>query len=247
MDLKIVNIESLISTNSYLFDLAGKQDAEEGLVIITDNQTAGKGLGNNTWESQAGKNLTFSILIKPGFLRAEQQFVITQLVSLAILGVCKKILGGDYLKIKWPNDIYAGNKKLAGILIQNIVKGNSISYSIIGIGLNVNQQVFVSDAPNPVSMIQLLGEALDRGSLLDEILNEFDNAYSDFMKIPETIGLDRNFIDNLYGIGESRFFIDKDGRFEGMIVGVNDYGQLLIKKAEGSICVYAYKEVEFEL
>lgn len=245
MRFNIKNVGTVQSTNSYLFDLVGRNE-EEGLVIITDNQTAGKGLGKNHWESQTGKNLTFSILLKPEFLKPEKQFVITQLVSLSILKVCKEKLSSNHLKIKWPNDIYAGNKKLAGVLVQNIVKGDSISHSIIGIGLNVNQEVFVSDAPNPVSMILLLGKTLKLDLLLDDILNEIDKNYSSFTTLTEVM-LNKNYTDNLYRIAHSNYFTDKDGRFEGEILGVNNYGQLKIKKASGQTCIYSYKEVEFEL
>ena len=246
VDFKIVKIENVSSTNKYLFDLIGIKDKEEGLVIITDNQTAGKGLGDNHWESQAGKNLTFSILLKPSFLKPEQQFVLTQIVSLAILKVCKKELNSEFLKIKWPNDIYAGNKKLAGILVQNIVKGNRISHSIIGIGLNVNQEDFVSNAPNPVSMIQLLGKSLRLDLLLTDILNEIEKIYQP-LTTETTTWLNNNYTNNLYRIDQSHFFTDKDGRFKGDILGVNNYGQLKIKKPSGQTCIYSYKEIEFEL
>ena len=246
MDFKIVNIESVPSTNKYLFDLIGKKDEEEGLVIITDNQTAGKGLGDNHWESQAGKNLTFSILLKPSFLKPEMQFVLTQIVSIAILKVCKKELNSEFLKIKWPNDIYAGNKKLAGILVQNIVKGSSISHSVIGIGLNVNQDKFVSNAPNPVSMIQLMGRPINKDLLLEDILNEIETIYKS-LTAEKVTWLNNNYTSNLYRIDQPHFFTDKDGRFEGEILGVNNYGQLKVKKANGQIYNYNYKEVEFEL
>ncbi len=247
MEFEVVNIEAVPSTNNYLFNLVGEKDLEEGLVINTDNQTAGKGLGENKWESQVGKNLTFSILLKPDFIKAEDQFVITQIVSLAIWKVCKEKLNTESLKIKWPNDIYVGNKKLAGILVQNIIKGNSISHSIIGIGLNTNQEEFVSDAPNPISMIQLLKMPLERDSLLKEILREINNNYTAFMSTHIDSLLNNNYIENLFRMGETHFYGDKNSRFEGKIIGVDKYGQLRIKKSSGDICIYAYKEVEFVL
>ena len=246
MDFKVENIEAVPSTNNYLFDLVEKKDLDEGLVIITDNQTAGKGLGENHWESEAGKNLTFSILLKPFFLKPEQQFVLTQIVSLAILKACKKELNSELLKIKWPNDIYAGNKKLAGILVQNIIKGNSISHSIIGIGINVNQENFVSNAPNPVSMIQLLEKPLKLDSLLTDILSEIEKIYQP-LTTETTSWLNNNYTNNLYRIDQTYFFTDKDGRFRGEILGVNNYGQLKVKKPSGQICIYSYKEIEFKL
>jgi len=247
MKFEIVNIESTPSTNQYLFDLISKDDVDEGLVINTDDQTAGKGMGTNLWESEPGRNLSFSFLLQPEFIKPENQFVITQIVSLAILTVCQKSLKREDVKIKWPNDIYAGDKKLAGVLVQNIIKANKISHSVIGIGLNVNQEKFISDAPNPVSMIQLSGIDFDKDKLLNEILFEIKQNYSRIRVYPVSSWLTSKYLENLYRINQSNYFTDKDGKFKGEIVGISKYGQLRIKRSGGHIELYAYKEVEFEL
>lgn len=246
MKFEILHIQSLPSTNQYLFNLISEEDVVEGLVINTESQTAGKGMGTNLWESESGKNLSFSLLIKPDFMKPENQFVITQIVSLAIQNVCQKNLNREDVKIKWPNDIYVGNKKLAGILVQNIIKANNISHSVIGIGLNVNQMNFVSDAPNPVSMRQLSGIEFNRDKLLNEILFEIQENYSRIKIYPVSVWLKSRYLENLFRINQVHLFTDKNGKFKGEIVGIDDFGQLKIKKSDGEITLYGYKEVEFE-
>ena len=245
MKFNILNIESLASTNQYLFDIVSNNNATEGLVINTENQINGKGQGNNKWESEAGKNLSFSLLLAPYFLAADKQFVITQIVSISILNICEKYLPDSTIRIKWPNDIYVNDKKIAGILIQNIIKGNSISNSVVGIGLNVNQSVFISDAPNPISIIQLTGVDLDREKILKEILGEIEKNYSRLMAYPQTKWLNDNYIKHLYRFDQDCSFTDNNGSFTGRITGVNKFGQLEILKSNGEQPSYGYKEVEF--
>lgn len=247
MKFKTINIESIPSTNQYLFNLISEKEMSEGLVINTDNQTAGQGMGKNLWESEKGKNLSFSLLLKPDFLKPEKQFVITQIVSLAILNVCRRNLDSEMVHIKWPNDIYVADKKIAGVLVQNIIKASSISDSVVGIGLNVNQEKFISDAPNPVSMIQLAGVTFSREKLLTELLEEIEQNYSRIRVYPQTSWINSKYVENLYRINQSFYFTDKNGRFKGEIIGIDNYGQLKIKKADGDVLLYAYKEVEFEL
>ena len=166
MDFRIIHIEETDSTNRWL-----KENGEGTMVVVADYQTAGKGCGTNSWESERGKNLTFSMLIHPTDIPASQQFRITEVVSVALCEVLERYLLtvpelAEGLSIKWPNDIYRGDKKICGVLIENRLQGNVIVDSIIGIGLNVNQTEFVSDAPNPVSLRQLLGREIDREALL---------------------------------------------------------------------------------
>ncbi len=158
MEFKIVHIEETDSTNRWLRSFGSKEDrnigganSETSIVVVADYQTAGKGCGTNTWESERGKNLTFSMLIHPKGIPANQQFHITEIVSVAL---CKMLQSYIYNKveIKWPNDIYVDDKKICGILIENRLQRTDIKDCIIGIGLNVNQTVFKSDAPNPVSI-----------------------------------------------------------------------------------------------
>ena len=167
MDFKVIHIEETDSTNRWL-----KEHGEGETLVVAEYQTAGKGCGSNSWESEKGKNLTFSMLIHPD-ITAHDQFRITEVTSVAL---CETLAPYIYNKveIKWPNDIYIGDKKICGMLIENRLQGSTVVDSIIGIGLNVNQRVFESDAPNPVSMWQLLGQDTDREALLQRFLQKWD-------------------------------------------------------------------------
>jgi len=245
MHFEILDIASVPSTNVFLFDKIRVEETVEGLVIAANEQTAGRGLGKNVWESEVGKNLTFSVLLKPEFLEAANQFVITQMLSLSVLNVLKKYFTADVLKVKWPNDIYVSDRKIAGILVQNIVKGKSISHSVVGIGINVNQKKFVSNAPNPVSIIQITNKITSLKVLLAEFLSELNSIYSNYKTVQSQIELKEIYLNNMYRFQQQHYFIDGNGHFEGKIIGVDAFGQLQIKDSSHKIRVYSYKEVEF--
>ena len=231
MEYKIIHIEETDSTNRWL-----KAHGEGTMVVVADYQTAGKGCGTNSWESERGKNLTFSMLIHPTDIPASQQFRITEVVSVALCEVLEQYIGD--VSIKWPNDIYMGDKKICGVLIENRLQGNVIVDSIIGIGLNVNQTEFVSDAPNPVSLRQLLGREIDREALLHDFLETLETVSSS----ETTYSAYRN---KLFRMGKQAVFSDETGRFEGTIQDVETDGRLLIKDLAGQARRYAFKEVQF--
>ena len=178
MNWKIIHIDETDSTNRWLCNnpslfrdnpslldnkggLLSDNEIGNGVVVVADYQTAGRGCGTNRWESERGKNLLFSVMLHPENVPANRQFQISRAISLAIVDALGEWVGD--LSIKWPNDIYWRNGKLAGILIENSLQGSMIRDSIIGVGLNVNQRAFHSDAPNPVSMYQLTGQETDIG------------------------------------------------------------------------------------
>jgi BirA family biotin operon repressor/biotin-[acetyl-CoA-carboxylase] ligase len=231
MDFKLIHIEETDSTNRWL-----KAHGEGKMVVVADYQTAGKGCGTNSWESERGKNLTFSMLIHPTDIPASQQFRITEVVSVALCEVLEQYIGD--VSIKWPNDIYMGDKKICGVLIENRLQGNVIVDSIIGIGLNVNQTEFVSDAPNPVSLRQLLGREIDREALLHDFLETLETVSSS----ETTYSAYRN---KLFRMGKQAVFSDETGRFEGTIQDVETDGRLLIKDLAEQERRYAFKEVQF--
>lgn len=238
MDFRIIHIEETDSTNRWL-----KENGEGTMVVVADYQTAGKGCGTNSWESERGKNLTFSMLIHPTDIPASQQFRITEVVSVALCEVLERYLLtvpelAEGLSIKWPNDIYVGDKKICGVLIENRLQGNVIVDSIIGIGLNVNQTTFLSDAPNPVSLRQLLGREIDREALLHDFLETLETVSSS----ETTYSAYRN---KLFRLGKQAVFLDKAGRFEGTIQDVETDGRLLIRDLSGQERRYAFKEVQF--
>jgi BirA family biotin operon repressor/biotin-[acetyl-CoA-carboxylase] ligase len=232
MKWKIVHIDETDSTNRWL-----KDHGEGTMVVATDYQTAGKGCGSNAWESERGKNLTFSMLIHPDGIAAREQFRITEVVSVAL---CRTLQPYIYNKveIKWPNDIYVGDRKLCGILIENRLQGNVIVDCIIGIGLNVNQRVFLSDAPNPVSMYQLTGQETDREALLADFLQTFDQEWQN-----KTNGSE--YRELLYRKGKDGLYEDKTGRFVARLADVLPDGRLLLVDEAGKEHTYAFKEVSF--
>ena len=234
MDFKVVHIDETESTNRWLKD----QKSSDVSVVVADYQTAGKGCGSNSWESERGKNLTFSVLLHPKEIPASCQFRISEIVSVALCKVLEQYLSP--LTIKWPNDIYVGDRKICGILIENRLQGSSILDSIVGIGLNVNQTVFLSDAPNPVSMKQILGREVDREELLQAFLKELDAVYA--MDIEP---LTADYRQRLYRKDGFYEYQDADGVFKAKLLNVQDDGRLVLLDTDGKARYYAFKEVSF--
>ena len=245
MQFEIKTFDALPSTNAYAAKLIMEQQAAEGLVISTADQTQGKGHGSNSWESEKGKNLTLSLILQPRFLKAAEQFFITQVVSLALYDIVQKQLPDQQIRIKWPNDLYCGNKKLAGVLIQNFLKGNQINYSVAGIGLNVNQEFFVSDAPNPASMIQFTHKPLPLDALRNELLHAIEYYYQCISGPDTRKDVHNTYMERLYRRGQISEYKDENGVFSGKITDISAFGQLMIEDLAGKTRVYNFKEVEF--
>lgn len=236
MDWKILHIEETDSTNQWVkAHLDELRQEGRPFCVTTDYQTAGRGCGTNRWESERGKNLLFSLLVSPNGIRANKQFRISMAISLAICKALGQHLG--YLTIKWPNDIYWRDGKIGGILIENTLQGNSVRDSIIGVGLNVNQREFRSNAPNPVSMWQISEQETDRDALLHDILTTFEDFLGRYNKESYTAMLYRR-----HGFFP---YADKDGAFMAEIVDVEDDGHLLLMDDNGRERRYAFKEVTF--
>ena len=231
MDFNIIHIDETDSTNRWLKDHPSTKDT----VVWTDFQTAGRGCGTNTWESERGQNLLFSVLIHPVSLPANQQFHISMAISLSI---CEALEQHTHdISIKWPNDIYWRDRKICGILIEHTLKGSNIKDSIIGIGLNVNQQVFHSDAPNPVSLWQITGQETDREQWLHDILHNFMQNLGQDLKA--------RYMDKLYRRSGFHPYTDKTGTLTAEIADIEDDGHLLLRDEQGQLHRYAFKEVQF--
>lgn len=243
----IYHIDSVDSTNNYTFELCKKTKVKEGSVYIADEQYAGKGHNQNHWESEKGKNLTLSLVIHPGFIEPSQQFLITQIISLAITDLLKTIVNKNDVKIKWPNDIYIRDSKVCGILIQNSIVGNKIDYSIVGIGLNVNQKEFYSDAPNPISILNCINEESDLDKQLNSLLSFIGNRYKQLKNKSELPAIESEYLMNLYRYKKVSDFIDDNGAFTGKIVGIGEYGRLIISTGSGVVKQYNFKEIELVL
>ncbi len=237
--MQIVRYKELSSTNLHFHELLKKGKPEEGAIIITENQTAGRGQAGNYWESEPGKNLTFSIILYPEKIKANEQFIISQITALSLKNVLDTYISG--ITIKWPNDIYFQNKKIAGILIENSLTANAIDSSIIGIGLNVNQEIFHSNAPNPVSLKQITGVDFDLDHLLQQIQTQILTIYK--KTDPEEIK--KNYVNSLYRKTGLHHYADKEGIFLASIHSIDLNGRLILEKENGEKREYAFKEVLF--
>nr|WP_321358462.1 biotin--[acetyl-CoA-carboxylase] ligase [uncultured Draconibacterium sp.] len=241
IDKNIIVFNELDSTNNYAKQLV-KEKAAQGTVVLAHYQESGRGQVGNFWESERNKNLLFSVILYPGFLDAGKQFYISKVVSLALSDVLKQHLND--VKIKWPNDIYVGERKIAGILIENTVKGIALDSSIVGIGVNVNQEQFLSNAPNPVSMKQLLKKEFDIQDILKAFLQKLEN-YIEILREGRLEKVDAEYFQSLFR-NEGLYPYRKDGKeFSARIAGIGSFGQLQLEESDGNVTEYMFKEVEF--
>lgn len=239
---KILKLVKLDSTNNYATANALKNNWPEGTVVLAEEQLSGRGQRNNKWESKAGQNLLLSIVLYPGFLPVQLQFLLSKVIALGVADVVK--LFAEEVRIKWPNDIYVGDKKVAGILIETSITGHELGTCVAGIGLNVNQLVFESDAPNPVSLAQLRNRKLKRNEVFNLLTEAIDQWYGTLCRA-DTGRIDKHYLDRLYRYGLAASYRDKNGIFQGTITGLNEIGQLQIEDESGHLRTYHFKEVEF--
>ena len=234
----------------YRFDTLGSSNDEackpqyvEGDIILAQRQTAGRGQRGHTWESREGENLTFSLLLEPLFLSPSEQFLISECVAL---GVCDALLHyGIEAQIKWTNDIYIGDRKLAGILIEHKLQGSALARTVAGIGLNVNQKAFSDDLPNPISMAQASGREFDREQVLQTVVTSLMARYEQ-LRDGGAKELQADYHQRLYRLGQEHCYALPDGsRFRGIIHGVEPTGALRIENERGELLSFLFKEVEF--
>ncbi len=239
---KIYFFEQLTSTNSEAVRVMKENHIPEGSVISAGYQSAGRGQKGNSWESSEGKNLLISIILYPSIINPGEQFLISMAISL---GICEFLR--NYIpecKIKWPNDIYVFNDKIAGVLIENSVMGDKIEYSVAGIGLNINQEKFLSNAPNPISLKMVTGLDYDLTKCLYQLLSGLDRWYKqllsgNFQKIRS------DYISSLYRVGEWHDYSDDEGVFRGCIDSVEADGKLKLLRENGCHSLYGFKEIAF--
>ena len=239
---QIIQLDSMESTNDYTSNYLKKKPLATGSIICTLFQSQGKGLGKNTWESEKGKNILLSLVVYPTFLNIEDQFMLSKAVSLGIFNYCQT--KSEYIKIKWPNDIYYKNQKLAGILIENAVKGSTIEQSIIGIGLNVNQEQFLSYAPNPVSLKQITKKTYSIEQEIVKLRNNIQFFYEK-LKAGNYNSINQEYLKCLYNFGMvKRYKVNKE-IIKGKITGVNEFGHLQLTTSNEEKKEFDLKEIEF--
>lgn len=277
----MIHLEEVRSTNTWLLEaLAHGEEFADGTVVWTSRQTAGRGQVGNSWEAEPEKNLSMSMLLKPSMIHPREQFVISELTALAVRQTVEDVLAKVSacnsktsiqhvpVSIKWPNDIYVGDEKIAGILIENQLQGAQISHSILGIGLNINQEHWIGNAPNPTSLKLIAAKELDfakdfdierfdpeKGFDVEKVLLHLTCLLKDFYQqlTADTEvakkSLHQQFCSHLYR-GEGFFpYVDAETgeAFEARIVNVAKTGQLHLQTREGTEKIYSFKEVKFVL
>ena len=240
--------DTIDSTNSEA--LRQFKESDDFTVFAAKYQTSGRGQKGTSWESAVGKNLTFSIVLKYSNLKIENQFVISKIVTLGI----KRYLKSRSIdaKIKWPNDIYVNDNKICGILIENFLSGDILSGSIAGIGLNVNQELFSSDAPNPISMKNTLNRDFKLEEELEALsgfIYEIYYSYFNYLSSSTENRLDGEYRESLYRLEELHAYEETPGneRIFARILGIAPDASLILEKEDGSTKMYQFKEIRYIL
>lgn len=245
--MKITTIEECASTNSYVAQHSGELADMTFLRAVT--QTAGRGQRGNFWESEPGRNLSFSLCFKPEGIAPNRQFAISEAVALGVVAYLRH-RGVDAL-VKWPNDIYVGDRKICGILIEHTLMGNEISRTIAGVGINVNQEVFESPAPNPVSLKQLTGQEYELYVEMKLVAEEIAGVLAEVAGGDPEGRIHARFLDSVWrNDGAVHPFREPaSGRiFRGVIRGISPSGMLSVEDTEACAAKeYAFKEIEFLL
>jgi len=243
--MEIIYLEETGSTNAYMQQLLSKEkNIKEGTVVWTGFQTAGRGQSQNTWESERNANLTFSMLLYSDFVPVTEQFLLSQIAALGIVDFLSSYCELRELSIKWPNDVYWQDKKICGMLIENLLSGHSISHTILGVGINMNQITFRGDAPNPVSVRQINGKSYDLDLAITFVKNAVLNRYVQLLR-DEKGQIRKDYFNALYR-GKGYFtYRDKSGKFLARMKDIRNTGVLVLETKTGEERVYAFKEVSF--
>ena len=280
MDKKKLHIDQTPSTNTWLMTHCREEDYPNLFTVYTFRQTAGRGQAGNAWESEPGKNLSFSTLVHIHTI--EEASRLNMLVPLAVVRVLLKVKGQrstaqqivrsavqerkvkEEFTIKWPNDIYWGDKKVAGLLNENVIIGNRIAYAVAGIGVNVNQEVFRSDAPNPVSLKQITGQTYELEPMIDAIMAEMEQLLP---LLQDYEALKREYMAHLYRKTGFHLYVEREvsvkptaiastkevkgqrskvkGSFLAEIADIDDFGRLVLRTETRELKTYHFKEIRF--
>ena len=243
-DKNTIILEVTDSSNNYAKQLIAEKKATHGTVVLAYWQKAGKGHSGNHWESEAEKNLLMSIVLFPEFLPAEKQFYLSKIISLAIVDLLHEEITDETVSVKWPNDIYTGDRKMAGILIENSVSDDFMHSSVVGVGMNLNQLKFSKEIPNPVSLKQLTGKDYSVEEVAGRLLEKLYNWYA-HLELQQLTAIDISYFSKLYRKNEWRRFRKNNREFEARINGIGKYGQLILEDRNGRMSEHQFKEIEF--
>lgn len=242
--MKIVKLNAIDSTNAYLRDLIKRTEVEDATVVVAHEQLKGKGQGENIWTSERGKNLTFSVLIRFDNLSVTNQHYLNYSISLALYSVLRYYIPNK-LSVKWPNDILSAGKKICGVLSECVIKSHNVNYAIVGIGLNVNQQVFPDNLTNVTSLRLLLNKDIDKDELLEKILWEIQFQIIAIKK-QEFNKIKQQYEAVLFKKGvPSMFKTPKGNEFLGKIIGTSKSGNLIIQLEDESFKEFGQKAIKF--
>lgn len=241
--MEILKLDSVDSTNTWISQ--NEKELPEVALVYAEAQIAGRGQRGNSWESEPGKNITASLIFHPEEFRAVNQFTISEAIAMAIVSFLKDY--GVEATIKWPNDIYAGDKKICGILVEHVVTGKNIQRTIAGMGININQTEFLSDAPNPVSLTMLTGKTYNVEALVRNLALHLEKAIKN---LDESEKIHSEFKGLLWRKGKDLHPYNDKIRGEKIMAAIEDVersGMLILITSTGEIRKYAFKEVEFVL
>ncbi|AQG78259.1 biotin--[acetyl-CoA-carboxylase] ligase [Spirosoma montaniterrae] len=236
-------LPSCQSTNDEAAALIAQTDPVEGLIVVTDQQTAGRGQRGNVWITQPAQNLTFSLVLKPSFLAASEQFWLNMAVSMGIYDALQPLLGSQ-LRIKWPNDVFVGDQKLGGILIENTLQGSTLAYSVIGVGLNINQTDFQYATATSLQRQSPLPHGYDLPGMLSTLCEKLEQRYLQ-LRASQRDALKISYLQTLYRYQEEHEFEADDRRFRAVLVGIDATGRLALAEA-GQVRYFGFKEVVFK-
>lgn len=239
----LISTDTTASTNNYAIELLANSEPIEGTAILAEYQQHGKGQRGSTWISEFGANLLVSYILYPRFMLAKDQFHLSLVAALATSETLRQ-LGAAGIFIKWPNDIYAGNCKIAGILVENTVKGSSIASSVIGIGVNINQRKFPHFPAKATSLFSITGVEYNKTDVFERLSNNIEKYYLS-VKNGNTTQMKEEYLEQLYRINKFHNY-ESDGKsFTAKIIDVNEEGKLLLETSAGKVLEFWYKEIKF--
>lgn len=239
-NISIFHVAETDSTNLEVVRKAPNADASKMYVAWADYQQAGRGQKGTSWESERGKNLLFSVMLWPKGIEAKWQFGLSQAMSLAVCHALQQF-APDF-KIKWPNDIYYKEKKVSGTIIETTLRGQMVGRCILGVGINVNQEQFLSKAPNPMSLCRILGHEVDVKSVLDDVLERFaENCHA--IEEGNLSNISQQYKNLLMWKDGMHLYRDEKGEFSAQLIDIEPNGELVLKDAEGQERRYMFKQV----
>lgn len=242
----MINLDETESTNTYATNLLKEIPVADGTLVFTNKQTKGRGQVGNIWQAESGKNLTFSLILHPGFLPADKQFYLSKITSLAVFNMLTEFLDSSLygIKIKWPNDILVNNQKIAGILIENILRTNYLQSSVIGVGININQIDFTDITKQATSLAALLKKEFDIKELLHLFCKHFEALYIS-LKQGNLAKISEAYLQQLYKFNVWANYHASNETFSAKITRIEENGLLVLTNQQNQTLKFNFKEVAF--